>query len=1149
MPSNFVHLHVHSEYSLLDGAIRVEKLVERAEQLDMSAVALTDHGNMFGAITFYRAARERGIKPIIGMEAYVTRGNRWDKTKKQGELSQINHLVLLARDIEGYRNLMRLSSLGYLEGFYYKPRIDMDLLAEHTGGLIALSACLRGDIAQTVLHEGLDAAKDKAVRLREMFGKENFYLEIQDHGIDEEKRVKEALVKLSRDTSVPLVATNDAHYLNREDAEAHEALLCLQTGSDFEDPRRFRFSTNELYFKTPEEMYELFADVPEAVENSLEIADKCNLELQEEVFHLPSFPLPAGYDSNADYLKHIAYEGAAVRFGRINEETDERLKYELFVINKMDYAGYFLIVRDIVNYAKSKDLAVGPGRGSAAGSLLCYVLGITDVDPLEHNLLFERMLNPERVSMPDIDIDFCFERRDEVIRYVIERYGKENVCQIITFGTMAARGVVRDVGRVLKIPYNDVDRIAKLIPGLPGTSLAEALRTVPDLNRLMESDNRCEKLRQLSLTLEGITRHASIHAAGMIITPTPLINHVPLYRTNKGEVTSQYDMKSAEAVGLLKIDILGLRTLTVIDKARRMIEKNHGVKIDPAKIPMDDERAFDLLREGKTIGVFQLESSGMRELLRGLQPESFNDIIAVNALYRPGPLGSDMVSDFVDCKHGRKKIKYENPMLEPILKETYGVILYQEQVMRIAGSMAGFSMGEADLLRKAMGKKDKAVMAKQRAKFIAGTRANGISKAKAEKIFDLMEKFARYGFNKSHSVAYAVISVATAYLKANYPAEFFAASLSSEMDDSDRIITLIEDARNMGIDLVMPDINRCDADFKVEDNKILFGLAAVKNVGEGAIKQVIADRGEGAPFASLFDFCLRTGSRVANRRAVESLIQCGAMDVLPGHRSQKVHNLAQIMEKAARRSREAEKGQFALFSSEAISVDEVLEPCDEWSSQEQLGFERESLGFFLSGHPLDRFRDILEIMGTTTTSQLKSSPNGKHVVVGGLISSVKMTFDRKQNAMAFVTIDDRKGQAEAVLFSDILSKHKHLVAEDRVLLLEGKASARNGGEAKLLVSSVVPINEDRPPKSKEVHISIDLDNIAEKQLDNVQRVLAGSKGSATVYLHLLERGEKSCVVRSKSLAVDVDYNMLSELCGSLGAKNIKLVRDNARSLR
>ncbi|UCH83134.1 MAG: DNA polymerase III subunit alpha [Candidatus Latescibacterota bacterium] len=1143
MPRDFVHLHVHSEYSLLDGAIKVEKLVDRSSELGMKSVALTDHGNMFGAVKFYMTARKAGIKPIFGMEAYVTRGSRLDKAKKKGELSQINHLILLARNERGYQNLLRLSSIGYLEGFYYKPRVDMEALEAHSDGLIAMTSCLRGDIPQTIVHSGLESARRKAERLRELFGRDNFYLELQDHGIEDEKKAKDGLIQLSRDTGIPLVATNDAHYLNANDTEAHEVLLCLQTGSDFEDPRRFRFKTSELYFKTVDEMCELFSDVPEAIENTVAIAERCTVELDENTFHLPTFPLPEGFASNSTYLRKLAEDGVQHRYAEPTDEITRRLDYELSVIDKMDYGGYFLIVRDIVNFARDSGIPVGPGRGSAAGSLLCYVLGITDVDPLEQGLLFERMLNPERISMPDIDIDFCFERRDEVIRYVIDRYGADKVCQIITFGTMAARGVVRDVGRVLKIPYGEVDRIAKLIPAQPGTTLDEATKTVTELQRMTADDHPYKRLMELSRTLEGLTRHASIHAAGMIITPTPLMNHLPLYRTNKGEVTSQFDMKSAEAVGLLKIDILGLRTLTVIDKAIRMIERNHGATIDPAKIPLNEDHTFHLLKEARTVGVFQLESAGMRDLLKSLGPESFSDVVAVNALYRPGPLGSDMITTFVDCKHGRKRITYPLPALEPILKETYGVILYQEQVMKIASTLANFSLGEADILRKAMGKKDIDVMSKQRKKFVVGAKQNGISEKKAEQIFDRVEKFASYGFNKSHSAAYAVISVRTAYLKANYPAEFMAANLTSEIDDSDRIMILLEDCREHGIEIVAPDINRCDVEFEVWDGKIYYGLAAVKNVGMNAIKHIVAEREESGEFTSLYDFCSRVSSRMVNRRVVESLIQAGAFDHLPGHRAQKLHNLERTLEMASKSSRDAERGQFALFADDKSLINDDLEDCEEWSGPERLRREKESLGLFLSGHPLDKFKDVLRMMSSTTTSKLKSSSNGKHVVLGGLVSNVKTTIDKKQNPMAFVTFEDPDGQAEAVLFSDVLEKHKQFVSTDRVLLVEGKVSCRNGGEGKLLVNSVMPIDENRPPESEEVHLTIDIDKVAENEIDRLKQLFETrqGQGESRVFFHLVENGKQTCVVRSRKLAVKLDYELLSDLSGSLGVGNIKLV--------
>lgn len=1142
MSSDFVHLHAHSEYSLLDGAIKLKNLVRRAVECEMPAVALTDHGNMFGAVKFYREARAAGLKPIIGMEAYITRGSRFEKDKKQAEQSQIDHLILLARNIQGYRNLIRLSSTAFLDGFYYKPRIDFEVLGTHSEGLIALSSCLRGIVAQAALNAGIDEAEKKAQRQSAMFGKDNFYLEIQDHGIEEEKRVRECLEEISRRTGIPLVVSNDVHYLNKGDDEAHEILLCLQTGSDLEDPRRFRFQSKELYFKTGSEMRGLFADLPQALDNTLAIAERCNVELEVDRLHLPEFPLPDGFDSSAAYLKELAYQGAKKRFGDISDEVRERLDYELSVIGKMDFPGYFLIVGDIVNHAKQAGIPVGPGRGSAAGSLVTYALGITDLNPLEHGLLFERMLNPERVSMPDIDIDFCFERRDEVIRYVIERYSKENVCQIITFGTMAARAVVRDVGRVLKISYGETDRIAKLIPALPGTSLQEAIENVPELKNLIEQNPVYERLIKLSLTLEGLTRHASTHAAGMVITPTPLVNHIPLYRSNKGEITSQYDMKSIEAVGLLKIDLLGLRTLTVIEKAVRMVERNHGVRIEVDAIPVDDDKTFRLLREGRTVGVFQLESSGMRELLKNLQPGCFHDIVAVNALYRPGPLGSDMLSYFCDCKHGKKKITYSHPLLEPILRETYGVILYQEQVMEIASRLAGFSMGEADLLRKAMGKKSQNVMAKQRKKFMSGAKKAEIPRQTADKIFNQMEKFAGYGFNKSHSAAYALISVRTAYLKAHYPAEFMAANLSSEMHDSDRILTLLDDCRAHGLEIVPPDINVCDPDFQARDGKIYFGLAAVKNVGAGAIGHVVREREENGDFKSLYDLCSRVNSRVVNRRVFESLIQSGALDSLPGHRAQKLHNLEAVLRSSARRSREAEKGQFSLaFGSEVAPIEQTLEPAEEWSAQEKLRRERESLGFFLTGHPLEKFRIVLDMMSTMNTASLKDSSNGKHAVLGGLVTNVKTTLDKKQNPMAFVTIEDTAGQAEGVVFSDVLKKAGGKIEEDTVLLLEGKVSRRNSADGKLLVNSIVQVDDESIAKSKELHIFIDMDRMSADELDDLRNLMLNNKGEAKLFFNMKQNGKSACTIRSRTLSVKLNRDLLSRLSKTIGADNIKII--------
>jgi len=1141
MPAGFVHLHAHSEYSLLDGSIKVEALVSCAKNQGMPAVALTDHGNMFGMIHFYRAARKAGIKPIMGMEAYITRGSRHDRSRKKGELSQTDHLILLARSLEGYQNLIRLSSIAYLEGFYYKPRIDFEVLEQYAGGLVGTTACLRGTVAQAALNEGYDEAKLVADRYRGIFGKDNYYIEMQDHGLEPQKQLNVMYRQMSEDMGIPLIASNDVHYIRKEDAEAHEVLLCLQTGTDMDDPRRFRFATKELYFKTAEEMAELFPDAPEALENTVEIADKCTVELEEGALHLPQFPLPEGFESNAAYLRHVAYEGAKRRFGEVTDEIRERLDYELGVIEKMDFPGYFLIVRDIVNHARETGIPVGPGRGSAAGSLVTYATGITDVDPLEHGLLFERMLNPERVSMPDIDIDFCFERRDEVIKYVIERYSKDNVCQIITFGTMAARAAVRDVARVLKIPYGDADRIAKMIPGTPGTSLQESLENVPELKTLVEASPEYQRLMRLCLTLEGISRHASTHAAGMVITPTPLVNHVPLYRSNKGEITTQYDMKAIDAIGLLKIDVLGLRTLTVIDKALRMVEENHGVQIDVADIPLDDEKTFDLLRSGRTVGVFQLESEGMRELLRNLQPTVFSDIVAVNALYRPGPLGSNMHLEFVERKHGRKAIEYAHELLEPILRDTYGVILYQEQVMKIASEMGGFSLGEADLLRKAMGKKILEVMAEQRKKFVAGAESKGIARGVAESVFGQMEEFAKYGFNKSHSAAYALVSMRTAYLKANYPAEFMAATLSSEIDDTDRIMVLLEDCRELGIKIAPPAINVCDPEFRAREGRIYYGLGAVKNVGMAAVESIVEERRSGGPYRSLEDLCSRVVSRVVNKRVYESLIQAGALDAMPGHRAQKVAGLEAVMDRAARKHRDAALGQFGLFIEGGEPEDVPLPEVEAWSHQDQLRHEKDALGFFLTGHPLDRFKDVIAMMCSTTSRGIKEAPNGERAVMGGLVTSVKFILDRNQRQMAFVTLEDRDGQAEVVVFSDVLEKSRSLIVEDAVLLVEGKVSKRNGGEGKVLVSSVLAVDSEHFPSAREIHFTIDLERVGEEKVDQLKVLLTGHNGESKVFFHVREGDRRSCVIRSRSLGVKLDYELVSSLSDAIGADNIRVV--------
>lgn len=1144
MSAPFVHLHAHSEFSLLDGSIKVGDLVRRAKELDMPAVALTDHGNMFGMIHFYKAAKRAGVKPILGMEAYITRGSRHDRGRKKGEPSQTDHLILLASSLEGYHNLVRLSSLAYLEGFYYKPRIDFETLAEHSAGLIGTTACLRGTVAQAALNEGFEPARECAFRYRDIFGEGRFYIEMQDHGLEPQKQLNEIYRRLSKETGIPLTVSNDVHYLGKDDAEAHEALLCLQTGSDIDDPKRFRFTTTELYFKTPEEMAALFPDDARALENTLAIADQCDVELKEGALHLPRFPLPEGFESNSDYLRHLAYEGAARRYGSVTEVMQQRLDFELSVIAKMGFDGYFLIVRDIVDHARSRDIPVGPGRGSAAGSLVTYSVGITDVDPLAHGLLFERMLNPERVSMPDIDIDFCFERRDEVIRYVIERYGKDNVCQIITFGTMAAKAVVRDVGRVLKVPYDEVDRIAKLIPGTPGTSLKESVESIAELKTLIDNSADYRRLIKLSLTLEGLSRHASTHAAGIIITPTPLVNHVPLYKSNRDEITTQYDMKSVDAIGLLKIDVLGLRTLTVIDKALRMVAENHGRRLRPEEIPMEDPATYELLRAGRTVGVFQLESAGMRELLKNLKPTGFHDVVAVNALYRPGPLGSDMVTHFVDCKHGRREIHYEHALLEPILRDTYGVILYQEQVMRIASEMGGFSLGEADLLRKAMGKKQKDVMAEQRKKFLDGAKAREIQKGAAEKIFSQMEKFAEYGFNKSHSAAYAVLSIRTAYLKAHHPAEFMAATLSSESDDTDRITVLMDDCRDLGLVVVPPNVNTCAPEFRAREGRIFYGLGAVKNVGLAAVEKIVEERDTGGAYRSLENLCSRLNSRLITKRVYESLIAAGALDSLPGHRAQQTSALEGVMERAARRLRDAERGQFGLFGESGEPDEATLPDLDPWAAQEQLQKEKEALGFFLTGHPLDRYRDLITMIRTASSRDLRDMPAGERAVVGGLVIAVKFATDRNQRQMAFVTLEDPEGQAEVVMFSDVLEKARRFIVENSVVVVEGRVSRRNGGDGKVLVNTVLPVEADGTgPQTpyKEVHVTLDLDALGEEKVLDIKRVLSEHNGDSRVFFHVREGGRRAYLIRARSQGVRVDSALVSGLSASIGAENVRLV--------
>ncbi|MDK2817020.1 MAG: polymerase subunit alpha [Moorella sp. (in: firmicutes)] len=1051
--NSFVHLHVHSEYSLLDGAGRIKDLVRAAREMGMPALALTDHGVMYGAVEFYKAAREEGIKPIIGCEVYVAPRSRHDREPHRDDYQY--HLVLLAADANGYRNLAALVSAAYLEGFYYKPRVDRELLSRHSQGLIALSACLAGEVPGWLLKDQEDKAYEAAAWLKEVFGRENFYLELQDQGLAEQRKINRRLIELGRRLNLPLVATNDVHYVFQDQARVHDILLCIQTGKTLNDPNRLRFPNTQFYLKSPGEMAALFTEVPSALTNTLAIAERCNFDFTFGQLHLPAYRVPAGEDT-ASYLRRLCYEGFNRRYPRDDGTARQRLDYELAIIEQMGYPGYFLIVWDIVNFARRRGIPVGPGRGSAAGSLVAYCLGITAVDPLRYNLLFERFLNPERVSMPDIDIDFCFERRDEVIQYVQEKYGREHVAQIITFGTMAARGAVRDVGRVLGMPLSEVDRIARLVPLELGITLDRALATTPELKESYESSTAVRELLDTARALEGMPRHASTHAAGIVITQEPLTHYLPLQKNGEA-VTTQFPMQVVEELGLLKMDILGLRTLTVIDRACRAIRMNYGRDLDLENLPLDDEATYRLLASGETSGIFQLESSGMRAILKELKPERFEDIIALVALYRPGPLGSGMVEDFIERKHGLKPITYLHPALEPILKDTYGVILYQEQVMRIASELAGFTLGQADILRRAMGKKKPEVLAAQREHFLAGAVKKGLPEEIALKIFELMEYFAGYGFNASHSAAYALVAYQTAYLKAHYPAELMGALLSSVAEHLDKMGPYLAECQRLGIKVLPPDVNESGVDFTIAGGHIRFGLAAVKNVGRAAVEAIIAAREAGGPFTSLLDFCRRVDSRLANKRVVESLIRCGAFNSLHPNRRQLLAILDSCFELAAQRQEERRSGQISLLDMVPEEVNEPpLPDLADFSRADILAMEKELLGFYLSGHPLEPYAAALQQFVSHTLADLAEIPDGSQVVLGGLVSGLRRLVTRKGEPMAILTLEDFSGQGEVVLFPRVYSQGRAWLAPDRAVIVYGHTDKQEEG-VQVLADQVKPV--------------------------------------------------------------------------------------------
>ncbi len=1137
--ADFVHLHNHSQFSLLDGACRIDQMVRRAAEYNMPALALTDHGNLFGAVDFYTTCRAAGIIPIIGCEMYVAPESRKHKERISGKPDSGYHLLVLAKNLAGYRNLLKLSSNAYLEGFYHRPRIDFELLEEYHDGLIVTSACAKGELAWHLGRENPEAAEQAARKYLELFGPDHFYVEIQDHGLESEDTIRPQLIDLARKLNIGLVGTNDCHYLHREHAEAHDALLCIQTGKKIDDTDRMRYGTDQLYFKSPEEMTELFADVPEAIENTIKIAESCRLELNWGDYLLPSYPLPEGFDDPGEYLADLARNGLHDRYESISSEVDERLNYELQVINNMGFPGYFLITKDFIDYARSCKIPVGPGRGSAAGSLVSYALGITNVDPLAYGLLFERFLNPERISMPDIDIDFSDRGRDEIIKYVIEKYSSESVCQIITFGTMAARGVVRDVGRVLGISYAEVDRIAKMIPFELDMTLEKALKRKPELKELAESEEHVGKLISISKNLEGLTRHASTHAAGVVIAPGRLDDYVPLFKSNKDEITTQFDMNSVEKIGLLKMDFLGLRTLTVIDDTITLIRENRGRELDPDEFPFDDQPTYESFASAETVGVFQFESSGMRDYLRKLHPERLSDLIAMNALYRPGPLDANMIDTYIDRKHGREEVTYPHPKLEPVLKETYGVIVFQDQVMKVAAELAGFSLAKADILRKAMGKKKVEIMAKMADEFVEGCQANEIPAEDAREIFEFMATFARYGFNKSHSTCYAILAYQTAYLKVHYPVEFMAALMTSEIDNTDRINVLRRECQRLSIQVLPPDINSSGTNFSVDNQAIRFGMGAVKNVGHNVVDKIVAAREEDGPFETIFDFVSRVDLRAVNRRALESLIAAGVFDGLGQHRALLLENLEKIIKWGQAKQADRFSGQHSLFGSGEGSMPEPqLEDVPPWSEQEAMSREKAYLGFYASGNPLDKYADEIHLFANTSTDQLESLPDGSDVLLGGIVQSVKTSMDKKGNLMAFLTLEDYGGTVDVICFSDPYARFRDILTVEAPVLLSGAISAREDERPKLILQQADRLADIRKDIDLDLHIHLNEETTTAHILSEIGQVLGKfPEGRGFVFFHYHKNG-RTIIARARQLRAGSDREPVDELRELLGAEAV-----------
>jgi DNA polymerase-3 subunit alpha len=1153
----FVHLHCHTDYSLLDGACEIGQLMNLVSEQQMPSVAMTDHGNLFGAVEFYNKAKEKGIHPVIGCELYVSQQSHTVKS----ESNRYNHLVVLCENQEGYRNLIDLVSTSYLDGFYYKPRIDKDLLSRHSKGLICMSACLRGDVNETLAASRYDEAKRMAFEYQDMFGKNNFFLEIQDHGLEQDRVLLPQVNRLSADTGIPLVATNDSHYLRKDDARAHEILLCIQTGKTMSDSNRMRFTTQDFFVKSRAEMMTLFSEVESALDITWDIAQRCNIKLEKVKDPFPKFDVPENHTIDT-YFEYVARQGFEKRRGRLEaqrasgylkhdlSEYAERLDREIRMIQQMQFSGYFLIVWDFIRFAKSVGIPVGPGRGSAAGSLVSYSMQITDVDPLQYGLLFERFLNPERVSFPDVDVDFCTRRRGEVIQYVTEKYGREQVAQIITFGSLATRAAIKDVGRALDMTFGDVDKITKLVPNELNIKLKDAIAKEPGFAEAANADARVKEILDVSLKIEGLARNAGVHAAGVVISPVPLREIVPLYKTNRDEIVTQFDMSGLEKLALLKMDFLGLTTLTIIHDALNWIEKTRGARLDPDDFPLDDPKTYEIFSKGHTSGVFQFESPGMRDILRRYQPTRVEDLCALNALYRPGPIQGGMIDDFIDRKHGRKQVVYDVPELKGLLEETLGVIVYQEQVMQISNVLAGYSLGDADLLRRAMGKKKAEEMAQQRVRFLEGAKAKGLPPKKVEKIFDLMEQFAGYGFNKSHSAAYAYLAYVTGYLKANYPVEFMSALLTSETGNTAKVVKYINECREMGIPVLPPDVNASELDFtpevKGEASAIRFGLGAIKNVGASAVEAVVRVRREGGPFKSIFEFCERIDMSAVNRRVIESLIKAGAMDSLEGFRSQLNAVLDNAIESGQRAARDRVSGQSGLFAELLAACppeDHPLPAVPDWTSKEKLAGEKEMLGFYVTGHPLDEFLDKVTELRTHTSENIQESQleKGTEVKMCGILTAIQRRRNKDGKPWASMQLEDHTGALEAMVFSTQYERLLNLVQEDKAVLVKATVMPEENAAPKLNVQDIIPLENARVdlPTLISIRVWVDRNGGADPAAE-LNRLFSKKQGPTEVRLRL-EKARDFSVILDVPVKVRPDREFIAEVSRICGPEAVEVL--------